>query len=110
MDQSTYDFFQFLLASLGGLKGASALVAAGVLVQLAVKFLSTGFFNKLFLKISGAAKLMIVSGLTLVSGVLGLMSQGVSLGVALAHSSTLAAAMVFIDQVYKHFSEKKIEG
>lgn len=89
-------------AQLGGLKGASALVIAGIVVQglmLAVR----SFLGDLI----GQYKLLLVLGLSLVSGVVALMVSGVPLGAALVHSTTLAAFSVFFNQIYKQFFEKK---
>lgn len=89
-------------AQLGGLKGASALVIAGIVVQglmLAVR----SFLGDLI----GQYKLLLVLGLSLVSGVVALMVSGVPLGAALVRSTTLAAFSVFFNQIYKQFFEKK---
>lgn len=101
------DFLQALLASLGGFKGASALAAAGLVVQLLLKLLKTDLMGKLFLKVDGIWKLVIIMTLTYASGVLSLMLQGVDVGAALIHSTTLASLMVLGNQLYQHFTAKK---
>lgn len=101
------DFLLLLIQSIGGLKGASALVIAGTITQLLIKALSLSFVDGWFTKIAGAGKLIIVYGLTLVSGVLALMMTGVSLGAALVHSTTLSALMVFMNEIYKHFVKEQ---
>jgi hypothetical protein len=61
-----------------------------------------------FSKVKGGVKLTIVLGLSLASGVLSSMVIGhLSIGAALVHSSTLSMAVVFSNQVYKQFFEKK---
>jgi len=99
-------FLKLLMASLGGMKGASALAIAAVISQLVVAFLKTPLMGKLFSKVNGLWKIAIVLALSLVSGVLGLMSQGVSLSAALVHSTTLSALMVLGNQIYQHFAAK----
>jgi hypothetical protein len=104
---SNEDFIGLLLQSLGGLKGASSLAIAGIVVQLLMKFVGTPWADKLFAN-AGPWKLIIVALLSYLSGVVGLMaSAGLSFGAAALHSSVLAAFMVFLNQVYKQFIEKK---
>lgn len=100
-------FLEALLASLGGFKGASGLAVAGLVVQLLIKLLKTDLMGKLFDKIDGIWKLVIIMTLTYASGVITLVLQGVDWGAALIHSTTLASLMVLGNQVYKHFTEKK---
>ncbi len=100
-------FLEALLASLGGIKGASGLALAGMVVQLVIKLLKTDLMGKLFQKIDGVWKLVIILSLTYVSGVLSLMMQGVDLGAALIHSTALASLMVLGNELYKHFTQKK---
>lgn len=108
IDQNTSDFLKLLIDSLGGLKGASSLVIAGVVVQLLIKAMSLPAVGKLFSEAQGWLKLVIVTGLTLVSGVIGLMTAGgLTLGAALVHSTTLAALMVFGNQIIQHFFPPK---
>lgn len=103
------DFLQFLIQSLGGLKGAGTLAIVGVVVQVVIKFLSTPWSGELFKKLTGAKKLLIVTGLSLVGGVVGLMlpPTSLTLGAALVHSTTMTAFMVFANQAYKQLVEKK---
>lgn len=103
--QSNADFLNLLLQSLGGLSGASALAVAGIVVQLLIKLLGTNWFGEWFPNLDGHIKLLVVTGLTLISGVLALMlpPTSLSLGAALMHSTTLAAFMVFGNQAYQQF-------
>jgi hypothetical protein len=59
-----------------------------------------------FVKLEGKYKLLLVLGLSLISGVLVLTSGGMALGEAAIHSQTLAALQVFINQIWKQFVEK----
>jgi len=103
----TADFLAFLFQSLGGVKGMSTLAIVGVVVQILIMFLKTPIASSIFVKLGGFWKLALVLTLTLVGGVLGLMSaSGLSLGAALVHSTTLSAFMVLANEVYKHFTEK----
>lgn len=103
----TDQFLLFLIQSLGGLKGASVLAIVGVAVQIIIKFLSSDLCNQIFKGFTGAAKLLTVSGLTIASGVISLIAvSGMSPVAAIFHSTTLAALMVFVNQLIQHFSKK----
>lgn len=104
---SNDEFVSFLLASIGGAKGLSTLALVGVSIQIIIKFLQTEIVDNWFSKKSGKIKLVIVTGMSVIGGVLSLMTvEGLSFSAAALHSSTLAAAMVFIHQVIKQFSAK----
>ena len=77
-----------------------ALVAAGV--QCLMLLARSPLGEK-----SGRFRLLVVSGLSLVGGVVGLMTQGMAVGSALAHSSTLAALQVFGFELYKKLVVEK---
>ncbi len=106
---STTEFLQLLIQSLGGLKGAGTLTIVALVVQLIIKFMSSELAGKVFKTMSAIQKIAIVTGLTVVGGVLALMlpPTSLSLGAALVHSTTLTAAMVFANEIYKGFIEKK---
>jgi hypothetical protein len=105
---SNEQFLLDLLASVGGLKGASALVIAGVVVQLLLKLLKTPIGLSLLKGVKGAHLLTAVLVLTVAGGVIGLMTAGgLGIGAALLHSSTLAAFSVLLNQVYQQYIEKK---
>jgi len=91
-----------LLASLGGLKGASALGIAVFVVQGVLLFFRTQLAS-----FTGKWRLLIVTGLSLVAGVLGLSMAGVPWTTALVHANTIAALQVFIHQLVKQLSEKE---
>lgn len=96
------DFLMLLLTSLGQLKGLSALGVALLVTQLVSHALNTVSGQK----VAGKYRLALIFGLSIVTGVLGLVSQGVSLPAALLHSNTFAAYQVFAHQLYKQFFEK----
>lgn len=101
------EFLQNFLSFVGGLKGAGALASVAAGVQLVMKLIQTPFFAKMLPKITSAQKLLMVTGLSVVGGVLALMSTGSTLLQALLHSTTLAALQVFGNQLFKQFVEKK---
>lgn len=101
-------FVTELFNSLGGVKGAGTLAIVGLVVQMLIMFLKTPLFGSLFKNVTGQIKLLIVTGLSLVSGVVGLMLvEHLTLGAALIHSTTMTAFMVFANQIYKQFIVKK---
>ena len=109
----TVDFLKELLASIGGLKGASALTIAAVAIKLLLQLLNLPFVASLlgskFKEWNGGVKLVVVLGLSYVGGVLALMlpPTSLSVGAALVHSTTLASFMVFTNQIYQHWFMKK---
>jgi hypothetical protein len=103
----TVDFLKLLIESIGGMKGASALAIAALVVQLIVRFLDLPFVGGWFGEKSGWIKLLIVSGLTMVAAPIGLVATGMSWPAALIHSATLSAVMVFVNQVMKQFAARK---
>lgn len=97
------EFFSLLWKSLDELKGAGILTSVTIITQLVMKLVQTKAGELL-----GKYKLLLVSLLTLILGVTGLMTQsGMDLVTALLHSSTFTAAQVFIHQLYKQFFEKE---
>lgn len=95
-------FLMELIKSLGGIKGASGLAIAALVTQLIMKALQTPLAAMM-----GKYRLLVVALLSLVSGVLALMVSGVTLPMALLHSTTLTAVQVFVHQILKQFAEKK---
>lgn len=104
---STEDFLHFLTSSFGGAKGAGAMAMAAFVVQAIIRFLKTPIVDSVFLRIGGKWKLTIVTGLTIVSGVIGLLLSGVPLAAALLHATTLSALLVFGNQLYRQFTERE---
>jgi hypothetical protein len=97
------DFLSFLVQSMGGLKGASSLAIVAMIVQGLVMVMRLKFADKFV----HGYKLLIVYGLSMVGGVLTLMSQGIDLQAALIHANSMAAYQVFFHQVIKQIAEKK---
>lgn len=90
-----------LVASLGGLKGASALAIAAVVVQALMLALRSSLGE-----VAGKFRLLAVYLLSVVVGVITLRVAGVDLGAALVHTQTLAALQVLANQVFKQFFVK----
>jgi hypothetical protein len=98
---SNQDFINLLLKSIGDIKGATGLGIVVIIVQLLMAFFKTQLSN-----FAGKYKLLIVTFLTLVLGVLTLKTSGLTWSAALLHSSTIAAFQVFFNQLYKQFFVK----
>lgn len=102
---SNEDFISALIEAIGGLKGKGTLSIVAVSVQLFMLFLDTKFGSGL---LKGSVKLLVVSALSLVGGVVGLMvSDGIEFLPALMSSANLTALMVFGNQAYKQFFKKE---
>lgn len=104
---SDLDFIQQLLSFVSGYKGLTGLALAAAAVQSVIMLLKTPLFGKIFKSVTGQIKLLIVSGLSLIAGVIALRITGLSLAESLLHSSTLAAFQVFAHQIYLQFFVKK---
>lgn len=89
------------LATIGGLKGASAMAIAAFAVQGILLFFRSSFGN-----LAGIYQLLIVNAMTLVAGILALMMSGQSFLQALLNSQTLAMIQVFAHQVLTQFGKK----
>ncbi len=90
-----------LLKSLGGFKGATALGIVFLVVQALLLFFRTKLAD-----FAGKWKLVIVTALSLVGGVIGLLVSGVPLLAALTHATTFTSLQVFGNQFIKQFAEK----
>ena len=100
-------FFELLIKSLGGLKGASTLAIVGIVVKLLVAFANSELFGKVFKNLTGAWKITIILFLSLVGGVVSLMTvNGLEFAAALVHSTTMGSFLVLTNQLYKQFFEK----
>lgn len=104
---SNTDFLIALGDSIGGMKGGSAVVIAGIVTQLLMKFIGTPWAEAMFGKDAGPWKFTIAAVLSFATGILGLVTSGLTVGAALIHSTTLFAFMVMVNQIYKQFFEKK---
>lgn len=106
---SDTDFFLYVIQSLGSLKGAGALAIAYFVSQLILKFMATPLAMNLLKGVKGPVKLTVVLAVNLLSGVLSLMVlNGMTLGPAIMHSTTLAAFSVLFNQIYKQYVEKQV--
>jgi len=98
------DFFACLGLSIGSFKGASVLAIVAISVQLLIKLMNADFAANWFSGIPGWLKLTIVSGLTIVGSVVGLMyTNGMSFWAAVTSGGILTSLMVFANQIYQHF-------
>lgn len=100
VDLSTGEALELLIKSIGGLKGAGALAIVAFCVQAVMLFFRTPLAD-----FAGKWKLLIVSLLSLVGGVLALKLTGLDWLGSLVHSSTLTAVTVFGNQVLKQFKK-----
>ncbi len=96
-------YLQELFTTIGGLKGMGGLAIAAAVTQLVMHGLQTSFVMS---QIHGKWRLLLVAGLSIAAGVLALMAGGLPLGIALLHSTTLAAYSVFLNQIKKQFVDK----
>jgi hypothetical protein len=107
MTPSDDAFLTALFTALGGMSGISASAAVILVVQILMKFLNTDWATTLFADVfkndsglAGWVQLLLVSGLTVVVGVLTLhYVSGVTWLAALLNSTTLAALQVFGNQI-----------
>jgi len=97
------DFLKFLVESLGGVKGASSLAIIALVVQAVLLLVRMKFADK----VTKGYKLIIVYSLSMIGGILALMSQGVDLQTALFHANSLAAYQVLFHQAIKIYADKK---
>lgn len=103
----TDQFLEFMVKSISDAKGASALMIAFISVQALIQFLKTPVCGMIFKNLKGKYKLLLVSGLSVIAGVLSLMAVGgLNLSAALMHSATLSAFSVYLNQFYKQVFEK----
>ena len=101
-------FLELLIASIGGMKGASTLAIVGIVLKILLAFLNSEMGLKSFRNLKGASKLCIVLGMSYASGIITLMAvNGLGFWAAFVHSSSLSAFVVLSNQMYKKFLEKK---
>lgn len=97
------DFIADLIKAITSSKGLSTMAIVAVVVQLLIKFMNTDWANSLFKSLSGAMKLVVVHGLTLIASVVGMMLQGSTLLQALSSGVILTALMVYGNEIYQNF-------
>ncbi len=95
------DLLKAVTESVTSWKGLGALGIAALVVQLLMLVFRTTLMNW-----AGKWKLVVVYVLSLAAGYMALMVAGASWSEALLHSQTLAAAQVFVNQLYKQFIKK----
>ena len=108
-------YLAFLFDSIGKMKGASVAMVAYLISQLVIKFIDSRFRKMvlgsgsiLSVKMKGKHKILIVSGVTFLNTLTGLVAfSGLSWPAAAIHSTTLSAFSVFANQIYKQFFEKR---
>lgn len=94
---------QAFFTALGGIQGMSTLA----LVGLGIQGLMLAFRGPLS-SLAGAGKLTLVTGLSLLGGVIGLRAAGLDWALCLMHSTSLAAAQVFLHQLWKQLGSPSI--
>ena len=104
---SEVSFIQNLLALVGGYKGMATGALVLAVVQLLIMFLKTDFAGKIFTKLTGQVKLLVVTFLTIVAGYLALTISGKPMGEAIVATLALPMVQEFLYQVYKQFFVKK---
>lgn len=105
---SEVDFLGQVFAFVGGYKGMTALAVTVAVVQLLIMFAKLPTFGKIFTKLTGDMKLLIVTGLTLVAGYLALKVAGVPSSEAIMKTLALPVFQEYIFQLYKQFFAKKV--
>ena len=100
----TGEFVELLFQDLGKISGGgmTAMGIAALITQSVMRFFRTNLAS-----FAGKWRLVIVYALSLVSGVLALMTSGLGFLPALIHANSLAAFQVLAHQIWKQFTEKK---
>jgi hypothetical protein len=91
---------QKVMEILASYKTLPQLALAAAIVQLLLYFFNTPIFGKLFSKLDGGVKLIIVTLLSIIAGLLTAKISGVPLADAFLSSANLAALQVFAHQIY----------
>jgi len=110
------DFLKLLLESFNGMKGATSIAIAAIVIKILINALNLPVVDRVlgskFKDWSGGIKLTIVLSLSYIGGVVALMvpPTNLSLGAALIHSTTLSAFMVLSNQIWQHYFKKKVDN
>lgn len=104
---SELDFLQQLLQFVGGVKGMASAAAILAGVQVVIMFLKTAWAGKVFAKLTGDMKMLVVTFLTIIAGYLSMKIAGVPASEALLKTLALPMVQEFLYQVYKQFIAKK---
>lgn len=89
------DEWDHLVASLGGLKGAGTMAILTAIVQ-GLMLLGRSQFGQY----AGKWRLLALTGLTVVGGVIALKMQGMPWGVVITHTIMLSSFQVFVHQAW----------
>lgn len=84
---------------------AGALGIAAIITQIIVAGLKAPLFKDRFKKLAGKWKLLIVSGISLLSGILTLLASGADWGDIIKDALILTTAQVFVHQIYSQFKK-----
>jgi hypothetical protein len=104
---SESDVLKSVFSLVTSYKEMSAFALALAVVQLLTKVLSLQSLGSIFPNLTGKMKLVMITFLSLVAGVISLKVSGLSWLECIMHSGTLAAVQVFGHQFYKEFIQKK---
>lgn len=102
------EFLSQAVKLIGGFKGASTLIAIGIVVQVFMKFIATPWADSLPGD-AGKYKLIAYLACTYALGVVTQMGTGVEIIPALFGSTSLASLGLLINQIYKQFYVKPVE-
>lgn len=106
-DVTDAEVFQKFFSLITEYKTLGSLALAAGVVQLLLMVLKAPLANKLFTKLDGQIKLILVTFLSIAAGLLAAVMSGMSFGDAFWAGSNLAAVQVFLHQVYLKFYAKK---
>lgn len=101
------DFIDFLLKSIGGLRGAQTLTIVAVCLQAVFKLLGTPIFGSVWSKLQPNVKFIVVALLSIASLIVAQLQLGISIGMALMHATVVTALMNYVYNYYERFIEKK---
>ncbi len=102
------DFLGKLLQFFGEYKSMTSLALAAGAVQLLILFFNAPISGKIFSKLDAQLKLIIVTALSIVAGLIAQKIAGISFGDAFWSAANLAAVQVFLHQIYLKFFSKKV--
>jgi hypothetical protein len=105
--QNHYSEWEIFSAAMKGSTGMNSMGLTAAAVQAIIAFLGTRF-----IRLPGKYKLLMIQGLTMLTGVTMLRSQGFDWQSSVMHSQTVSAFQVFFHQVLKQFrddAEPKLE-
>lgn len=105
---SNAEFFESLLAAIGGAKGASTLAIVSLVLQVLWKLLGTQLIAIPWSKLKPQVKFLVVGVLSIASlTVAQMIAASVPLGMALLHSTVVTSLMNYGYKYYELYIEKK---